>query len=95
MIAYGAQCVWWDDKGQVSTLESGLPCCPFCRRVLFEIEEDKWWSQADEYAKTTLGREDYLEFLIWLQGKDCRELGNWQQAYNKWKETKDESNSNS
>lgn len=37
MIAYGALCDWWDAKDQVAVHESGLPVCPHCSGVLFEM----------------------------------------------------------
>lgn len=68
-IVYGARCVWWDSIGQARTTPSGLPCCPHCGSVLFEVEsEPVWWTNVDAYAERT-GDADYRAFMVWLRGK--------------------------
>lgn len=66
-MAYGARCVWWDDKARSGTKASGLPCCPHCGGVLFEAEMTTWWSDAHRYQDE--GHPGYVPFLRWLQGK--------------------------
>ena len=66
-IVYGARCVWWDSIDKVDTLPSGLPCCPFCRGVLFQIDEAEWDADAKEYEDA--GHEGYVKFIEWLRGK--------------------------
>lgn len=69
MIAYGARCVWWDDKSKVASKDgtsTGLPCCPECGGVLFESDEKDWWAGVDEVA-TTIPR--YREFIEWQRGR--------------------------
>lgn len=43
----------------------GLPCCPFCKSVLFQIDEDKFWKDCVKYAKQT-NSPNYPEFMLWL-----------------------------
>lgn len=73
-IAYGARCTWWDSitkAGRVGKVVGGLPCCPHCGGVLFEVESERlWWEQVDRYAKTTA--EGYREFMAWARGKCFR-----------------------
>ena len=39
-VVYGANCTWWDTIDKISKTASGLPCCPRCGSVLFEIENE-------------------------------------------------------
>jgi hypothetical protein len=66
-VAYGANCRWWDDKRNVSTLPNGLPCCPHCNGVLFETDGKTWFEQAKEYEEK--GHTGYVEHLHSIRGK--------------------------
>lgn len=79
VIAYGALCVWWDDKALVGAKPSGLPCCPVCGGVLFEVEEDDWFRDAATYEQN--GHPGYLDFLTWLRGKCFRTKGEAENVY--------------
>lgn len=69
-IVYGARCSWWGSIAEVSTTGTGLPCCPHCAGVLFEVEsEAAWWAEVDGYEAA--GHPGYRSFLGWLRGK-CR-----------------------
>lgn len=61
MIAYGAVCSWWDSKDKVGQLPSGLPCCPHCGLVLYEMEETRWWASVDAYSKKMKGYREAVE----------------------------------
>ena len=48
-IAYGVGCTWWDSIHKVATKSGGLPCCPSCGGLLFEVPSDvEWWSGYEE-----------------------------------------------
>ena len=49
----------------------GLPCCPFCGSMLFEVPtEQEWWEGAKEHEAK--GHTNYLAFLHWhRQQKRC------------------------
>lgn len=67
-IVYGARCSWWDSIDKVSTTPSGLPCCPHCGGVLFEIEsEAAWWAAARDFE--TRQQPGYVAFLEWSRGR--------------------------
>lgn len=66
LIAYGANCVWWDSIDKSGILNSGLPCCPICRNVLFQMNEAEWQERVVNFDKTHKG---YAEFIAWLKGK--------------------------
>lgn len=69
-IAYGANCRWWGSIGEVGTSSrgSGLPCCPRCGGMLFEMEsEGEWWSGVDAYEAG--GHPGYRAFIEWLRGR--------------------------
>lgn len=74
MVAFGANCSWWDLKQNVGTMRnvrpgstSDLPCCPKCGGVLFEAELEQWWIAAETYEKN--GHGAYQDYLEWAQGK--------------------------
>lgn len=86
MIAYGARCSWWDDKRKVGTKDgtrTGLPCCPICKGVLFEQEDEQWWNGVD--ARTLMVDPHYREFIEWSRGK-C--YPGYPAAYAAWEATK-------
>lgn len=64
-IVTGARCTWWDSIDKTSsTRVGGLPCCPFCGGVLFEVaNEAEWWGQVDVYALANPGYRELIEFL--------------------------------
>lgn len=79
-IAYGANCSWWGPIADVGTKPSGLPCCPVCGGMLFEVaSSDEWWSGARRYEAD--GHPDYVAFLEWLQGRHFPSLDVAQDAY--------------
>jgi hypothetical protein len=72
LVAYGAVCVWWDDKDNVAQLPSGLPCCPTCGGVLFEADKAAFMAAAQDFAPSPVLEEagiTYIEWLMWAQGK--------------------------
>lgn len=75
MVVYAARCTWWDYKSQAGRLASGLPCCPFCRSVLFETELADWDRNVIAAGPPPEGHPahgvDYPKFVGWLRGR-CR-----------------------
>lgn len=48
----------------------GLPCCPHCQSVLFQMDEDKFWRGALEHQQK--GHTNYETFLRWtMTQKRC------------------------
>lgn len=68
LTVYGAMCTWWDDISKVATKPSGLPCCPNCGGVLFQIGTQEWIEGAERYERES-GNEGYVERLEWARGK--------------------------
>jgi hypothetical protein len=67
-IAYGARCVWWSGIEDVGVQPSGVPCCPHCQGVLFEMDSPaEWWRGVDEFEAQ--GHPGYHGFVEWLKGK--------------------------
>lgn len=67
-IVYGATCAWWDSIDKVSKTPGGLPCCPHCGGVLFEMPtEEAWWRSVDTHERN--GHPGYRWFITWLRGK--------------------------
>jgi hypothetical protein len=51
-FCYGATCSWFGPIGETKTTPAGLPGCPHCGGVLFEIANDAaWWEGVDAYEK--------------------------------------------
>lgn len=66
-VVYGAGCVWWDSIHNAGS-NGGLPSCPYCGSMLFEMEsEKKWLGLAQKYEKA--GHSGYVDFIKWLKGK--------------------------
>lgn len=66
-VVYGAMCSWWDSIDKVSS-NDGLPCCPHCGGILFEVPtEEEWFKGVDLYAAK--GHPNYRKFIEWLRGK--------------------------
>lgn len=67
-VVYGAHCTWWDSIMKASKLPTGIPCCPFCKSVLFEFPDlDAFMEGVDKYERD--GHPGYKELLKWQQGK--------------------------
>lgn len=68
MIVYGARCTWWDDISKVGKLVgTGLPCCPHCKSVLFQLEDEKWFEGMKKYEAE--GHPGYVAMIEWSRGK--------------------------
>lgn len=72
-VVYGATCAWWDYIDKVAVLGNGLPCCPHCKGVLFELDRGEWEEGIEERMKKT-NNPGYPIFMTWLKGKCFRNL---------------------
>lgn len=77
-IVSGARCTWWDsiDKaGKIpprsgSAILSGMPCCPFCGRVLFEVASiEEWNANVERYCAQADAIPNYRALISWMRGK--------------------------
>ena len=67
-IVYGATCSWWDSIDKVAKKPSGLPSCPNCGGVLFEVSSEKvWWADVDRHDRER--DPGYRQFIEWSRGK--------------------------
>lgn len=57
------ECLVGGTKIKIGGPGSGLPCCPHCGSILYQIEEDKWWQGALQFEHD--GHENYVRFLKW------------------------------
>lgn len=82
MVAYGARCMWWDDKDNVGIVVTRdghrLPCCPHCKRVLFEMPRKQWDEAVAAHATNT---PDYPEVLEFSRGKCYESFADVRAAY--------------
>ena len=63
-FTYGVVCTWRGPIQNVGVRDNGLPCCPHCGGVLFEMEtKDIWDKQIVDFDKKHPG---YADFQSWL-----------------------------
>lgn len=67
-VVFGASCCWWNRIEAAAQTETGLPCCPHCGGMLYELGEDSWWRFARQHGEEARD-ERYLAFLEWLRGR--------------------------
>jgi hypothetical protein len=85
-IVYGARCTWWDTIDKVNKNRVGLPCCPHCRSVLFEMDSiEEFMGGAREHEK--LGHPGHVEMVEWMRGR-C--FPTWEEALQRYKERGDQ-----
>ena len=77
-IVYGVGCCWWESVDKAGS-NGGLPCCPHCGSMLFEMHSPQWWEGAAKHEKD--GNPDYLNFIKWLRGKCFKNIEEAQQKY--------------
>lgn len=73
-VVYGAVCTWWDSIDKVSTTPSGLPCCPYCGGVLFEMPNEEYL-QDENAVISTQYNINYQAAMDWVRGKCSVYLG--------------------
>jgi hypothetical protein len=79
-IVYSAHGTWWDSISKAATKPSGLPCCPVCGSVLFEMDsEEPWWDGACRYEAD--GHPGYVGMMEWGRGKCFPSLPALKSAY--------------
>ncbi len=68
-VVYGLHCVWWDTIDKAAVKPSGLPCCPHCGSVLYQVDDEAaWFKNVDAHVEKT-GDSEYRAFIEWLRGK--------------------------
>jgi hypothetical protein len=73
-VVYGATCTWWASIGDTERTPSGLPCCPHCGGVLFQMDTPaEWWAKVDAYERDH-PHPGYRAFVEWLRGRCFRKL---------------------
>ena len=87
-IVFGAQCTWWDSIDKVATTRTGLPCCPHCGGVLFEVDNIETWNAQVKHYQTVEdlrcgGAMGYGRFITWLRGKCYPNVGEARAEFNK------------
>lgn len=80
-VVYGARCLWWDSIDKCGRVPgSGLPGCPHCGSVLYEVPSDaEWWNGARKYEAS--GNPGYVAMLKWSRGKCYPTLDALRAAY--------------
>jgi hypothetical protein len=79
-IVYSVSGTWWDSIAKVAKDSSGLPRCPHCGSVLFEMDsEEPWWAGARRYEAD--GHPGYVDMITWGRGKCFPNLPALEAAY--------------
>lgn len=77
-IVYGARCTWWDSIDKVMVM-AGLPRCPHCMGVLYEMENIAQWNAGSQrYGANFPG---YVQLIEWCRGKCFPDLDAAVEAY--------------
>jgi hypothetical protein len=71
-IWYGFCTFWTDDWGQLSAtpvpegaaIQAGIPCCPECGSVGYQIDADEWWEGVQKMEEASPG---YFKFIKGLK----------------------------
>lgn len=69
MHVYGTRCSYHAPKDKLP-LTGGLPVCPHCRNVLFEMPQAEWNSSTLQYAETVCD-PGYIDFIKWSENREC------------------------
>jgi hypothetical protein len=82
MIWYGLCTFWTEDWPLLARTAHGIPCCPHCGAVGFQINADDWWAGVERYESE--GNPGYRAFLEDLRntchGKSTTVLSLWGQS---------------
>lgn len=63
-FVYGVRCCWFGPVESVGTVQ-GLPCCPHCQSLLFEVPtHEAWWKMVDDFDATHPGYRKMVEWSV-------------------------------
>lgn len=87
-IVYGARCTWWDSIDKIGIMPGtdrgngmgGLPCCPHCRGVLYEMDSIEPWN-AGMARYEAAGHPGYTAMMTWARGRCFPNLAALEKAY--------------
>lgn len=68
-VVYGMGCVWWGNIADTVVPKDGIPRCPHCHGVLFEMEGEDVYMDAVRRYEREKGLTGYTDFIRWLRGK--------------------------
>lgn len=67
-FCYGATCTWFGSIHETKQTPAGLPGCPYCGGLLFEmVHEGKWWELVDGFERN--GHPRYRAMWEWQRGQ--------------------------
>lgn len=71
-VWYSVTCTFWTDEWDLlKVVGPGIPCCPYCNSVGFQIDADRW-SVPDQYEAEHPG---YREQLASYKNAPCKRRG--------------------
>lgn len=66
-VFYGLCTFWTDDWASLGRTREGIPCCPYCGAVGFEMDRKEWLRQIA--AHEAKGNPDYLAMMRWAKDR--------------------------
>lgn len=65
---YGVGCFWFAPIRDARPNAHGLPCCPTCSSLLYEVKSKEFfWGQAKNYDAA--GHPGYLNMMLWIKAE--------------------------
>lgn len=63
-----ARCQYWtDDWSTLGSVGPGIPCCPHCKAVGYQMPKTQWDAEVEHHAKSTQGYKE----LVAQQRNQC------------------------
>lgn len=80
LIVYGAGCVWWDSiKEAVRGYPTGIPVCPHCGSILYQMEPAEWFANIKKFDRER--EPGYEAMWLWARGKCFPTMAAMRAAY--------------
>jgi len=84
-FVYGANCTWYGPIAEAGSF-GGLPVCPHCGGVLFEMATEKEWT--DSVANFDARWPGYRALVEWTKGRHFADYLEAKEAYDREHQSK-------
>jgi hypothetical protein len=82
-VWYGMCTFWSDDWNKLPLIGTGIPVCPVCRGVGFQLSAAKWLGAAEAYQRDGPAPR-YVEFLTTYHKEKCYGRQDYAPIYQRW-----------
>lgn len=73
-IVYGAGCTYWGSIYSVKRGPGGLPACPHCGGLLYQMQTEQAWLDATDTHAQEANDPEFSAFIRWTKGRRCLSL---------------------